>query len=79
MTNGKIVNLNSVRDNRKPRPLSNTLEGFSFSNEVDKEINNLMKATGLDRPEAVSLAKDFYRTYPMLIEFVRSPNELLKK
>lgn len=57
----------------KETVLSNT----DFHKEVDVDINNLCDNLGLERDEAIKMAGDFYRKYPMLMEYVRSQDYLI--
>lgn len=70
------------RSNKKAPVKQVATGGFSFEAEVDKDIDNMCKALSIpesERERALEIAKDFYRKYPMLMEFVRQPNELLRK
>lgn len=51
---------------------------FSFEEEVDKDINKLCATLGINKEEAIKMATNFYRTYPMLMEYVSSANHLLR-
>jgi hypothetical protein len=68
---GKVVSL--------VMPVAAASEGYSFTAEVDKDIKNLCKAINVSPEDAVQIAKDFYKKYPMLMEWVRSPEILLDK
>lgn len=76
-TTGKLIDISTSRKTREDKKPSN--EGFSFHNEVEKDIRRLQDALGISREDAINMAKDFYRRYPMLIEFIREPNELLRR
>lgn len=74
-----IITLANIKKEPKKTKQDYTGEGFSFENQVEKDISKLCDATGISREEAINMAKNFYRKYPMLIEFVRTPNELLRR
>lgn len=75
----KIINLETARQTTRGSVAEETRTGFSFEAEVEKDIQKLRDALGISREEAIDMAKNFYRKYPMLIEFVRTPNELLRR
>lgn len=51
----------------------------TFSEELERNTCNLRKALSLDSNEdAIEVAADFYRKYPMLIEHVRSPEYMFR-
>ena len=52
--------------------------GFSFTEEVNKDIEKLCANLNLSSDKAIELATNFYRTYPMLMEYVMSPENLLR-
>jgi hypothetical protein len=45
---------------------------MGFMEEVHKDTEKLSEATGITSEQAVQMASDFYRKYPMLVEHVRS-------
>lgn len=51
-----------------------------FTDEVKQDINVLCNALGLDNPEqGIRVARDFYRKYPALMEWVSSPDVAIYK
>lgn len=51
-----------------------------FTDEVKQDINVLCNALGFDNPEqAIRVARDFYRKYPALMEWVSSPDVAVYK
>lgn len=46
---------------------------FNIEEEVNKDIAKLAEKLGIDKEEAYRVAIDFYRAYPVLMEWVRSP------
>lgn len=77
-----VVQFAVLRDRQKTKKVKTQKvksDSFNFSEEVEKDINNLMSALNLTREESFAVAKDFYRKYPMLMEFIREPNNLLEK
>lgn len=75
---GRIVEFNRGRKDKKNVQQPITQE-YSFTAEVEKDIEKLMKAIDGDRDKAIQMASDFYRRYPMLIEYVRSPEYMFRK
>ena len=51
----------------------------SFTQEVNNNIDKLCGNLDVSKEEAIEIATKFYRAYPMLMEFVRSPDHLLRK
>ena len=51
---------------------------LSPDDELEANIFKLSSRLSVSREEAIEVAKDFYRKYPMLIEYVRSPENLLR-
>lgn len=51
---------------------------FSFSKEVEGDTKKLADSLSISPEEAVKVAADFYRKYPMLMEHVRSPEYMLR-
>jgi hypothetical protein len=41
--------------------------------ERERNIAKMCDKLSIDRDQAIKLASDFYRTYPMLLEYVRTP------
>jgi len=76
----EVLNLADRRKDitRTKKPSVGDSGGFSFSDEVEKDITKLCDQLGVERDEAVHIATDFYRKYPMLMEHVRSPEHLLR-
>ncbi|MMZ65371.1 hypothetical protein D3C76_1154840 [compost metagenome] len=70
-------NVVSLTARRTPKKIADSTTGFSFSAEVEKDLDKLMSKLGLSRDEAMKVATDFYKSYPMLMELVRTPNHLL--
>jgi hypothetical protein len=58
-----------------PQP---TTGGYSFQAEVQSDIVKLCESLGIDEEQAIHIATDFYRKYPALMEWVRSPDHLLR-
>jgi hypothetical protein len=75
--NGKKRKLGKVKDKRK-YSINQTIQGTTFMDMVEQDAYNLAEATGKTKEEAVKIASDFYRKYPMLIEYVRSPEYMLR-
>lgn len=51
-----------------------------FTDEVKLDINVMCNALGIDDAEqAIRLARDFYRKYPALMEWVSSPEVAIYK
>lgn len=51
----------------------------TFSEELARNISNLKHTLDLSTDEeAMKVASDFYRKYPMLVEHVRSPEYMLR-
>lgn len=71
---GKVVNLQA----NTPKTRLETAKDI-FAKEVEKDIQKLTDATGLDRDDAITLAKDFYRKYTALMEYVSDLEQILKK
>ena len=70
-----------IDSDRKRDFINHTIQGTqpqTFMNEVEKDTNNLAMATGKSHEEAMKIASDFYRRYPMLVEYVRSPDYLFR-
>jgi len=68
----------TTKKSTKPSAAPAVGGGYSYMTEVENDITKLCDTLGLDRDEAVDMATDFYRKYPMLMEFVRSPENLLR-
>lgn len=53
----------------------------TFSQALEEDISRLCDSFdgGIDRDKAVQIASDFYNKYPMLMEWVRSPEYMLRK
>ena len=64
------------RQRKASKTANHTIQGtqapMGFMAQVDKDTMNLSNATGITPDEAVKMASDFYRKYPMLVEHVRS-------
>ena len=72
---GKIVNFNKkTKKEVKPKD-----EITTFSEAVEVDIDRLCSALGITREEAITTASDFYKKYPMLVEYVRDAKTLTKK
>lgn len=50
----------------------------TYMGMVDYDTAKLCAATGVTTEEAIQIASDFYRKYPMLIEHVRSAEYMLR-
>ncbi|MMZ43593.1 hypothetical protein D1872_51530 [compost metagenome] len=76
-----MANVISISARRRTNNIKKTTEpstaGFSFTEEVNKDILKLRNNLNVTEEEAVKIATDFYRKYPMLIEYVRDANHLL--
>ena len=71
---GKVIPFNRKRkDSSAPVEIAG-----SFMGMVEKDTNDLALAIGKTSEEAIEMASDFYRKYPMLVEYVRSPEFLLR-
>lgn len=71
-------NVVSIASRGRHKKQATKLEsGFSFTDEVEKDLGRLMDKLSCDRDEAMKVATNFYRSYPMLMELVRTPNHLL--
>lgn len=56
------------------------VQGDLFDQMLARDIENVLKATGLpDIESAIKFAGDFYRKYPALVELVRSQENLLRR
>lgn len=75
---GDIVNFSQAKSRREVS-IKKPSEVLTFSEEVDKDLNNLCEALDITKEQALGVATDFYRTYPMLMEFARSSENLLKR
>ena len=75
--NGKQRKLGKLKNKRKDM-INQTIQGTTFMDMVEQDTRNLAEATGKTVEEAVRMASDFYRKYPMLIEYVRSPEYMLR-
>lgn len=60
------------------KTLQTTKEPTTFSGFVERDLMKLADKLGITREEALRTAKNFYKQYPMLIEFVRSPEQLFR-
>jgi len=84
MNMGKVVSMfDKERKFRKVKSkhkdaTNQTIQGTTFMDMVEQDTRNLAEATGKTLEEAVKMASDFYRKYPMLIEYVRSPEYMLR-
>lgn len=50
----------------------------TYMGMVDYDTAKLCAAAGITTEEAIQMASDFYRKYPMLIEHVRSAEYMLR-
>jgi hypothetical protein len=80
MEDNRIVDIKKLQDfkakTRKKQLSPTSPTGYSFSAEVEKDVSNLSEALNVTKDEAVKIATDFYKRYPMLLEFVRSPENM---
>jgi hypothetical protein len=60
------------------KPQKSSQEGYSFTDEVNKDTKKLADSLDITMDEAILVAADFYKRYPMLIEWVRSPGYMLR-
>lgn len=73
----KVVPFTAKRTNRKPMTDAKALATFNIEAEVNKDTQKLMAKLGLTEEEAVKLATDFYRSYPMLMESIINKPQVL--
>lgn len=73
----KILQFGKRTPTKKPSQGKST-GGFSFTQEVSNDVKKLSGNVGITEDEAIKMASDFYRAYPMLMEFVRSPEHMLR-
>lgn len=69
---GKIVKFQP-----RPKTVKDT-DHSTFTSALDADIEKLSNATGISKEDAIKMASDFYRRYPMLIEHVRSPEFMFR-
>ena len=62
----------SKRKKEKAKKKYEPMTMTTIENWIEEDIQKLMKNTGLTHSEVIKMASDFYRTYPALIEHVRS-------
>lgn len=65
---GKVIRLNKKI----------TKSATTFTDMLDRDICNLSDVAGISKEQAIQMASDFYRKYPMLIEHVRSPEYMMR-
>lgn len=79
--NGKVRKI-KAQQHKERTAVNQSIQGDSgmggFMAEVEKDTTNLSTAIGKSREDAIQMASDFYKKYPMLIEYVRSPEYMLR-
>ncbi|GFZ87070.1 hypothetical protein GCM10008018_36550 [Paenibacillus marchantiophytorum] len=74
---------NKQNGNKKKAQQLFTQYGFDFDTELETDIEQLRKSWSksdveISREEAIQVAADFYRRYPVLMEYVRNSDLVLK-
>jgi hypothetical protein len=69
----KVYNFGEERKKRTAKKRPDVLTMADVEAERERNIDKMCKKLGIDRDQAIKLASDFYRAYPMLMEYVRTP------
>jgi len=73
----KVYNFGEERKKRTAKKKPDVITMADVQAELERNIDKLANKMGIEREQAIKMAGDFYRTYPMLIEHVRSPEYLM--
>lgn len=81
---GNVVEFSKVKANKEVAKVSPKvvmpLGNGGFTDEVKQDINVLCQALNISSAEqAITIARDFYRRYPALMEWVSSPDVAVYK
>lgn len=77
---GEVVQFDfKKREPNRPAFTEHTPASTTFTEVLNRDIKNLSNTCGITEEEAIQMASDFYKRYPMLIEHVRSPEFMLRK